>query len=168
MTDFNSLQITSVNDLPGYHAKVAFSMKTAEVFKESGEISPRHLSEALCYMPWGADDQMPFDIINLIESDETLSTCQMFNAEVCYGSGLVYDTSGCKKSVVNEVEEFALDNDLASYSASRLSAALGKVQTRLTLLSLARQFLGYRYHRGGEHDVFHHACALEPGRFGAR
>ena len=142
MTDFNSLQITSVNDLPGYHAKVAFSMNTAEVFKESGEISPRHLSEALCYMPWGADDQMPFDIIKLIESDETLSTCQMFNAEVCYGSGLVYDTDGCKQSVVNEVEEFALDNDLASYSASRLSAALGKVQTSLTLLSLARQFLG--------------------------
>ena len=115
MTDFNSLQITSVNDLPGYHAKVAFSKNTAEVFKESGEISPRHLSETLCYMPWGADDQMPFDIINLIESDETLSTCQMFNAEVCYGSGLVYDTNGCKKSVVNEVEEFGLDNDLASY-----------------------------------------------------
>lgn len=54
MTDFNSLQITSVNDLPGYHAKVAFSMNTAEVFKESGEISPRHLNETLCYMPWGA------------------------------------------------------------------------------------------------------------------
>ena len=75
MTDFNSLQITSVNDLPGYRGAVAFTSKTAEVFKESGEISPRHLSETLCYMPWGADDQMPFDIIRLIESDETLSTC---------------------------------------------------------------------------------------------
>ena len=27
----------------------------------------------------------------------------------------MYDTNGCKQSVVNEVEEFALDNDLASY-----------------------------------------------------
>ncbi len=44
MTDFNSLQITSVNDLPGYHAKVAFSMKTAEVFKESGEIPQKQVS----------------------------------------------------------------------------------------------------------------------------
>ena len=67
-------------------------------------------------MPWGADDQMPYDIINLIESDETLSTCQMFNAEVCYGSGLVYQTDEwCKQKVVNEVEEFFLDNDMASY-----------------------------------------------------
>ena len=35
---------------------------------------------------------MQYNIIDLIESDETMSTCQMFNAEVCYGSGLVYDT----------------------------------------------------------------------------
>ena len=52
----------------------------------------------------------------MIESDETLSTCQMFNAEVCYGSGLVYQTDEmCKQKVVNEVEEFFLDNDMASY-----------------------------------------------------
>ena len=44
MTDLNSLQITSVNDLPGYHAKVAFSMKTAEVFKESGEIPQKQVN----------------------------------------------------------------------------------------------------------------------------
>ena len=44
MTDFNSLQITSVNDLPGYHTKVAFSMKTAEVFKESGEIPQKQVN----------------------------------------------------------------------------------------------------------------------------
>ena len=41
----------------------------------------------------------------------------MFNAEVCYGSGLVYQTDEwCKQKVVNEVEEFFLDNDMASYS----------------------------------------------------
>ncbi len=42
------------------------------------------------YVPWDADKQMPYNIIDLIESDETLATCQMFNAEVCYGSGFVY------------------------------------------------------------------------------
>ena len=116
MTDFNSLQITSVNDLPGYHAAAAFTTKSSEVFKEAEEISPRHVSDKVSYMPWGTDDQMPYDIINLIESDETLSTCQMFNAEVCYGSGLVYQTDEmCKQKVVNEVEEFFLDSDMASY-----------------------------------------------------
>ena len=116
MGDFNYLHITGVNDLPGYHAAEAFTTKSSEVFKEAEEISPRHVSEKVSYMPWGADDQMPYDIINLIESDETLSTCQMFNAEVCYGSGLVYQTDEmCKRKVVNEVEEFFLDNDMASY-----------------------------------------------------
>lgn len=116
MGDFSYLHITGVNDLPGYHAAAAFTTKSSEVFKESEEISPRHVSDKVSYMPWGADDQMPYDIINLIESDETLSTCQMFNAEVCYGSGLVYQTDEmCKRKVVNEVEEFFLDNDMASY-----------------------------------------------------
>ena len=116
MGDFNYLHITGVNDLPGYHAAAAFTTKSSEVFKEAKEISPRHVSDKVCYMPWGADDQMPYDIIQLIESDETLSTCQMFNAEVCYGSGLVYQTDEwCKRKVVNEVEEFFLDNDMASY-----------------------------------------------------
>lgn len=116
MGDFNYLHITGVNDLPGYHAAAAFTTKSSEVFKEAEEISPRHVSDKVSYMPWGADDQMPYDIINLIESDETLSTCQMFNAEVCYGSGLVYQTDEwCKRKVVDEVEEFFLDNDMASY-----------------------------------------------------
>ena len=116
MGDFNYLHITGVNDLPGYHAAAAFTTKSSEVFKEAEEISPRHVSDKVSYMPWGADNQMPYDIINLIESDETLSTCQMFNAEVCYGSGLVYQTDEmCKRKVVNEVEEFFLDNDMASY-----------------------------------------------------
>ena len=116
MGDFNYLHITGVNDLPGYHAAAAFTTKSSEVFKEAEEISPRHMSDKVSYMPWGADDQMPYDIINLIESEETLSTCQMFNAEVCYGSGLVYQTDEmCKRNVANEVEEFFLDNDMASY-----------------------------------------------------
>ena len=42
-----------------------------------------------------------------------------------------------------------------------MSAALGKVQASLTLLSLVRH-LGDGHHRGGEHDVLYHACALKP------
>lgn len=34
------------------------------------------------------DKQIPYDII---ERDKTMSTSQMFNTEVCYGSELAYD-----------------------------------------------------------------------------
>ncbi|MBR6263226.1 MAG: hypothetical protein IKR05_08425 [Prevotella sp.] len=66
-------------------------------------------------MPWGADNEMPFNILDLIESDETLSTCQIFNAEVCYGSGLVYNTDDATNKVKEDVEEFLLDNNLPAY-----------------------------------------------------
>lgn len=58
MTDSNSLQITSVNNLPGYHAAAAFTTKSSEVFKEAEEISPRHVSDKVSYMPWGADNEL--------------------------------------------------------------------------------------------------------------
>ena len=64
MGDFNYLHIIGVNDLPSYHAAAAFTTKSSEVFKEAEEISPRHVSDKVSYMPWGADDQMPYDIIN--------------------------------------------------------------------------------------------------------
>ena len=58
---------------------------------------------------------MPYNIIDLIESDETMSTCQMFNAEVCYGSGLIYDTEQATAQIQAQVEDFTADNDLSSY-----------------------------------------------------
>ena len=61
------------------------------------------------------DNQMPYNILDLIESDETLSTCQIFNAEVCYGSGLLYNTANCSNSVQDDIEDFFLDNNVASY-----------------------------------------------------
>ena len=42
---------------------------------------------------------------------QTLATCQMFNAEVCYGSGLQYNTESCGDDVKREVEDFLLDNN---------------------------------------------------------
>ena len=45
MGDFNFLHITSVADLPGYHAAAAFNTKRSEAFKETEEISPRMISD---------------------------------------------------------------------------------------------------------------------------
>ena len=108
------LIFSSVEILPNARVSVAFT-DPKPVFKEDGEITPTTLSDTHAYMPWGATNQMPFDIIDLIESDETLATCQMFNAEVCYGSGLVYDTADASAPVAEAVEDFTLDNDLPSY-----------------------------------------------------
>ena len=83
-----NLNLSSVEDLPGVQARAAFTVNSATVFKEDGDIVPTIVDETLSYIPWGGDNQLPFNIINLIEKDETLSTCQLFNAEICFGSGL--------------------------------------------------------------------------------
>jgi hypothetical protein len=113
MSDYYSFN--SVENIPDLKASVAFSVKSSEVFKEQEDMVPVTIDEGYQYMPWGADNQMPYKILELIESDETLSTCQLFNAEVCYGSGLVYDSTEAKSNVQQEVKDYLMDNDLASY-----------------------------------------------------
>ena len=112
--DFN-YSFNSVENIPDLKASAAFTASSSEVFREQSDILPVPLDEGYQYMPWGADNQMPYKILELIESDETLSTCQIFNAEVCYGSGLVYDTSEAKADVRKDVDHYLMDNDLPSY-----------------------------------------------------
>jgi len=96
------------------NASAAFQVDSGKVFKEDTDIMPVIVDDKLRYMPWGGDNAMPFNILELIESDETLSTCQQFNAEVCYGSGLKYDAEACTATVKQQVEDFLLDNALPS------------------------------------------------------
>ena len=111
----SNLNFNSVETLPHLNAKAAFQVDSSAVFREQGDIVPTIIDDRTAYMPWGGDNQMPFDILNLIESDETLSTCQIFNAEVCYGSGLVYNADASSSQHKEQIEDFFLDNDMASY-----------------------------------------------------
>ncbi len=85
------------------------------VFREDSDMIPTRIDDNHSYMPWGADNQMPFNILDLIEGDETLSTCQMFNAEICYGAGLHFDTSTCSPDVAAEVADFQICNNIPAY-----------------------------------------------------
>ena len=80
MSDFSFIPPTSVVTIPGAHASAAFTSKTSEVFKEEYNIAPIIINDKMKYIPWGGDNQMPYNIIDLIESDETMSTCQLKKA----------------------------------------------------------------------------------------
>lgn len=86
-----------------------------EVFREDSDTVPTIINDRHSYMPWGADNLMPYTILDMIERDETLSTCQMFNAEICYGNGLRFDTSKCSEIVREEVDAFCSDNNIPVY-----------------------------------------------------
>lgn len=113
--DMPQYGFASIEDIPGIEARAAFTSDSSAVFKETTDTSPIKLNDKMEYMPWGGDNQMPYDILRYIEDDETLSTCQMFNAEIVYGDGLRYNTEAASKEVKEQVEEFLLLNDLSSY-----------------------------------------------------
>lgn len=119
MSDFivtyEELDLSSVETLPGLEAKAVFQVDSSAAFREDTDISPVIVDKTLSYMPWGADNQLPYNVLDLIEKDETLSTCQLFNAEVCYGSGLIYNTEASDSRVKEEIEDFMLENDMPSY-----------------------------------------------------
>ncbi len=105
----------SIETLPMSNARVLFVNKTTEIFRDSGVYDTRFTPDKKEYKSWGADDQLPYNIISLIEKDETVSTCQVFNAEVCYGAGLTYDVCNASDDVKQKVEDFLLDNPLPDY-----------------------------------------------------
>ena len=105
----------SVEIIPELKASAAFTVKSSEVFREDEDIAPVIIDENTKYMPWGMDNEMPFNVLEMIESDETLSTCQIFNAELCYGSGLVYNTDSASPKVKDEVDDFLLENNIPAY-----------------------------------------------------
>ena len=82
---FSDLNFNSVEKLPFFEARAAFSVNSASVFKEDVDMVPTIVDDTLSYVSWGSDNQMPFDLLALVEKDETLAACQCFNAEVCYG-----------------------------------------------------------------------------------
>lgn len=104
----------SISNLPGYQASAVFLAKESSIFREDADVAPVSLGK-LRYMPWGSDNCLPFDILQLIENDETLSTCLLWGAQMCYGSGLQYITADASKRVKREVEEWLLDNLLPTY-----------------------------------------------------
>ena len=109
------ISFSSVEQMPQAKGSVLFINDSSKVFRDDIDISPVTLTDGTKYMPWGGDNMMPYHILDMIEKDETLSTCQMFNAEVCYGSGLVYNSTNCTSEIKAKVEDFLLSNSLPSY-----------------------------------------------------
>ena len=66
------LNFNSVETIPNLNASAAFKTGSGKVFKVDVDIVPVIIDDKLSYIPWGGDNNMPYHIIDLIESDETL------------------------------------------------------------------------------------------------
>lgn len=111
--------IPSVHIIPNACASAIFTPDTSRVFRDDCDIVPRQIDDQRSYIPWGSDNERPYDILKLIEDDETVSTCNIFNAEICYGAGLRYNTDKLASSVrvrredmAEEIEDFTDCNSI--------------------------------------------------------
>lgn len=106
----------SVEPIPGKNFSVAFVPDLRQTFREEAEPVIRYTTDNKMYVPWGGDDNIPYDIISMIEADETLSTCQLWNAEMCYGSGLEYSCpESMPKNIKKEIDQFMDNNMMPTY-----------------------------------------------------
>ena len=72
----------SVHSVPQTNVRAAIVTKTNTVFREANHLNIATVPDGRQYVTWGDDDMLPYNILDLIEADETVSTCQIFNAEV--------------------------------------------------------------------------------------
>lgn len=63
------LNFNSVETLPGFGARAAFTVNSVTVFREDVDIVPTIVDDTLSYVPCGGDNQMPFDLLSLVEKD---------------------------------------------------------------------------------------------------
>lgn len=65
------------------------------------------------YIPFGADDQLPFEIMQRIGSNMVASQCQSFNILACYGQGVRFVDRETRRDVTQpDILDFCLRNSL--------------------------------------------------------
>ncbi len=115
-TNYTPVDVRPISTGTGTALLAAFVPSRDTVFKESEEgIRPQKLKDGSPYMPWGMNNDMPYDVLDKIESDETMNTCQQHNIKNCYAAGLEYTFPEGESPVRDAVEDFMLHNDLTSY-----------------------------------------------------
>lgn len=112
---YQRYMVPSVENIPGINAAAALVRDGSSVFRDDTDITPVRINDREEYMPWGADNLMPYNIMDLIERDETLATCLLWNAQMCYGSGLQYNAEAATTEVQKKVKQWLLENSLPQY-----------------------------------------------------
>ena len=65
------------------------------------------------YAPYGADNQLPFEVMKRIGENMVTSQCQMFNVQACYGQGVRFIDRDTREDTKDaDIRRFCLRNSL--------------------------------------------------------
>ena len=84
------------------------------------ETVPGH--EGKQYVPWGYDNQLPYNVIRLVNGDEVTAQNKLFNIETCYGTGIEFIDRVTKEPTLDEdIEEWMERQALPSYALEQIT-----------------------------------------------
>lgn len=92
---------------------------SADIFDEDALPAVRNVpgyATRYRYVPFGFDDQLPFEMIRLIGSDEIMSQNKYFNVLTCYGNGLRYtDVETGKPTTDPTIARWLMSNSINEF-----------------------------------------------------
>lgn len=167
-------------DLPGTRFQMAMADvpdTTSVITEPCGHVHTRQVPGTRTgesYVSWGADDQLPYDLISLIGADEVTAQNKLFNVLTCYGAGpqlisstatpspLGRDGEGLPVAGLAEAQAWADRNDLPSYCLEQITD-MKHFYFTVSVIILSRD--GTRINRIVHKEACH--CRLAPAdRYG--
>lgn len=117
-----AFDFSGVVTIPQLRSQAIFSeyKSSSKVFRETADQTslpvPGYPEDR--YWPWGVDNSMPYDLLEKIEADETVSTCMQFNAEILFGAGISYvpKKKGSEEILPQDAEDFLELNDIQMHT----------------------------------------------------
>ena len=65
------------------------------------------------YVPYGGDDQLPWEVMECLGKNMVTSQCQLFNVQACYGQGVRFVDRDTREDTQNpDIRSFCLRNSL--------------------------------------------------------
>ena len=93
-----------------------YSGSSKDIFDEGDNVQTKVVSigsRRYEYVPFGADDLLPFEIIKKVGNNLVLAQNQLFNMLSCYGQGVrFFDKETLEKTKNAEIEDFCFRNQL--------------------------------------------------------
>lgn len=91
-----------------------------DIFDEDDGRMPHHTVKVgwrhFDYIPWGFDNELPYNVIKKIRKNLVMSQNKWFNVLTCYGQGLRYnDTETGERTTDTDITDFIMRNSMNEY-----------------------------------------------------
>lgn len=116
-----------VFDIPGsqFSAIISTVEDTTTIFASPGGrllVRPVPGYEKELYVPFGTDNQLPFDLIRLVGGDEVTAQNKLFNVLTCYGAGLqMNDLATGKPTTDPAVRQWVRRQNMPTYMLDQIT-----------------------------------------------